>query len=186
MARFLWRADMNRVLPRLMCCLIVLTLLPLSACGPDYLKDDNYKVDDADFRIDGEAQIQDTKEHREILEMLASYRIAVVKKDFGALNRMVSTSYYDNATTTNTTKDDYGHPQLKSVFELMAAHTDSIQYRMTVKQMEVAPMEAHVDYEYRYTYQYTVGDEVSWDAGVEVNRLDLRKIQGEWKIISGL
>ena len=47
-------------------------------------------------------------------------------------------------------------------------------------------MEAHVDYEYRYTYQYTVGDEVSWDAGVEVNRLDLKKIKGEWKIISGL
>lgn len=177
---------MNRVLPRHMCFLVALALLPLSACGPDYLKDDNYKANDVDFRIDEEAQIEDTKEHREILEMLASYRIAVVKKDFGALNSMVSKSYYDNAATTNTTKDDYGHDQLKNVFELMAAHTSSIQYRMTVKQMEVEPMEAHVDYEYRYTYQYTVGDEVSWDAGVEVNRLDLKKIKGEWKIISGL
>ena len=176
---------MNRVLPRLM-CLFGLCVLCLSACGPDYLMDDNYKANDADFRIDEEAKIKDTEEHREVLELLSSYRQAVVKKDFGALNRMVDKSYYDNAKTTNTTKDDYGHAQLKGIFELMAAHTSAIQYRMTVKQLEVEPMEARVDYEYRYTYQYTVGDEVSWDAGVEVNRLDLRKVDGKWKIISGL
>ena len=46
--------------------------------------------------------------------------------------------------------------------------------------------EAFIDYEYRYAYQFKVGEEESWDAGVEVNRLELKRVNDQWKIVSGL
>lgn len=165
---------------------VLLVSMTAAACGPTYLMDDNFHAEDLDFRIDDEAKIQDTSSHREVLEVLAKYRVAIVKKDFGTLNSIIASEYYENAGTTNTTKDDYGHPQLKDLFELMAQHSESIQYKITVKQIEVSKREAQVDYEYRYAYQYKVGEEMSWDAGVEVNRVQLRQMDGVWKIISGL
>lgn len=165
---------------------MLLICLTSVACSPAYLKDENYQKDDMDFRIDEDAKIKDTKSHREVLDVMAQYRMAIVKKDFGTLNRLVAKEYYDNASTTHTTKDDYGRDELKSVFELMAKHTDSIQYRMLIKEISIKKKSARVDYEYRYAYQYKVGDEVSWDAGVEVNRVELRSFDGEWKIVAGM
>ena len=157
-----------------------------AACRPAYLMDDNFYADDLDFRIDQEAKIQDTPAHREVLEVLARYRQAMVRKDVGALNSLVSSEYYANGATTHTTKDDYGHAQLADLYELMAQHSDSVQYKVTVKDLEVKNREARVDYEYRYAYQYKVGEEISWDAGVEVNRLRLRREESGWKIVGGL
>lgn len=166
--------------------LCVVCLTSVTACGPSYLVDDNFYAEDLDFRIDQEAKIEDTQAHRDVLDVIARYRVALVKKDVGALNGMIAADYYENAGTTHTTKDDYGQTQLGDVFEMMAQHSESIQYQITIKDMEVLKREAHVDYEYRYAYQYKVGEETSWDAGVDVNRVQLRQIEGQWKIVSGL
>ncbi len=125
-------------------------------------------------------------ENRQVVDVLLQYRRAVIRKDVGALRRLVSEDYYDNGGTTDTTRDDFGVDELPEIFELIAQHAEQIKYDVVVKDVEIKDDVAYVDYEYEYAYQYKVGDQTSWDAGLEVNRLELAQRDGEWKIISGL
>ncbi|CAN0217933.1 unnamed protein product [Laminaria digitata] len=167
---------------------LLLTLsMTTFGCASEFIRGEDVYKDDVDFIIDDEAKIRDTSENRAILDVMAKYRQAMVKKDFGTLNRIIDDGYYDNGSTTNTTRDDYGREQLDELFEMLANHAESIQYRITIKEITIERSEAFVDYEYRYAYQFKVGEEISWDAGVEVNRVTLqRKNEDEWKILSGL
>ena len=160
--------------------------LGLTACATGLIEDENFHEEEVEFRIDEEASIEDTPSNREVLEVLVQYRSALVRKDFGDLNGLIAEEYYDNASTTNTTRDDYGREQLSEFFEMLANHSQNIQYRVMVKNMGVSRAEAFIDYEYRFAYQFKVGEEESWDAGVDVNRLELKRINDQWKIVSGL
>lgn len=168
---------------------LLLVVGTTTACGKSMLTDKTYEVaaEDRDFRIDQEAKIADTQEARDVLNVLAEYRRALVRKDFAGVKRLIAEDYYDNGSTTNTTKDDYDGKALPELFELIAKHTESIQYQVTVKTVSFKHKRAFVSYEYRYAYQYKVGDEMSWDAGVEVNQLELvQNKEGAWKILTGL
>lgn len=176
----------NRWLIRSWIALTLWALMLGPGCASDYIRDDNFRPEEPEFRIDEAAQIVDDEAHRSILEVMAQYRQALTKKDFGTINRLIAPDYYDNSATTNTTKDDYGREQLGEIFEMLANHAESIQYRVTIKDVEIVRDQAYIDYEYRYAYQYRVGEDVSWDAGVEINRVSLKQVDGQWKIVSGL
>lgn len=166
---------------------ILLLCFTFSACATGQLQDKNFHTEDTEFRIDEDSQIADTELNREVLDVLQKYRQALVRKDFGELNAMISDDYYDNGSTTNTTRDDYGKAQLSEFFEMLANHAENIQYRVMVKRVVVNDTEAFIDYEYRYAYQFKVGEEESWDAGVDVNRLELKRDPNDqWRIVSGL
>lgn len=156
------------------------------ACGQAYLRTQDHYADEPGFAIDEESRIADTVDHRQVIDVLLQYRRALVRKDVGALQRLISDKYYDNGGTTNTTTDDYGSDALPELYELLAAHAESIKYDVLVKKVEISDGAAHVDYEFKYAYQYKVGESPSWDAGLDVNRLELAEEGGEWKIVSGL
>lgn len=157
-----------------------------TSCGAAYLKSEKLYEDEVGFAIDEKAEIPDNTDTRQIMDVLLNYRRAIVRKDVGALRRLVSERYYDNGGTTDTTRDDFAAEQLPDVYELLAQNANQIRYDLVVKKMEVADRTAFVDYEYQYAYEYKVGDSSTWDAGVDVNRLELEAEGGEWKIVSGL
>lgn len=164
----------------------LLLTMTLAACGPAYLRTEDHYSDERGFAIDDEAKIADTTANRQVIDVLLQYRGAVVRKDVGTLRRLISDRYYDNGATTDTTRDDYGADDLPDLFELMAQHTDQIRYEVVVKKVEVKDRTAFVDYEFKYAYEYKVGEASTWDAGLDVNRLELESEDGEWKIVSGL
>jgi len=180
------RRDRRRPAGLALVVVVLAVGLLASACSSDFLRSDTHYQDEKGFTIDEDAKIEDTVEHREVIDVLLKYRNAIVNKDFGTLKRLVAPDYYDNGGTTDTTTDDYGPDKLDALYELMAKHAKNIRYDIVVKDVGVDGDHAHVDYEYKYAYQYTVGDEVSWDAGVEVNRLQLEHQGADWKIVSGL
>ncbi len=168
--------------------LILILTTVLAACGPQFLrKDSSESWQEADgFQIDEAAEIVDTPEHRQLVDLLVKYREAMVEKDVGQLKRLVASDYYENAGTTDTTTDDYGASDLASIFEMVSKHASQIRYDVTLKNIEIKGDEASIDYEYRYAYRYEVGEQQTWDAGVELNRIELEDRDGEWKIVSGL
>lgn len=174
---------MSRVL-RVFPLLLVLTLFV--GCAGGQLTSDDIYPEDQDFLIDEEAEIVDSEDARAVLDVLYQYRRALVSKDFGAIGRLVSDDYYDNAGTTHTTADDYGREQLNEVFEMLAQHAEQIRYRVIVKDLEVDNHRAHIDFEYEYAYQYKVGDQDQWDAGADVMRMQLSREGDRWRITGGL
>lgn len=177
---------MSSVQKLLILLLLSMVVLAGVGCGPSYIRADQLYVDDPNFQVDEESKIVDSTENREVLDVLAHYRRAVVNKDFGSLKRLISSNYYDNAGTTDTTADDYDATHLTQVFEMMAQSAREIRYDVLVKAVKVENNRAHVDYQFDYAYQYVVADDVSWDAGVDVNRLELVLEDGQWRIVSGL
>lgn len=155
-------------------------------CADHLIQGEELYDKDPGFRIGEEAQIEDNTQNRKVLDVLAQYRKAVVAKDFGTLKRLVSEDYYDNGGTTDTTEDDYGWEKLSEVFELMANHAEEIKYKVVVKDLKYENERAMVTYEYEYAYKYDLGPKPSWDAGVEVNQVEMIKHKDRWRITSGL
>ncbi len=157
-----------------------------AGCAAATIQSDEIYADDPAFRIADDSEIEDTTRNREVLDVLAQYRKAVVRKDFGTLKRVISKNYYDNGGTTATTDDDYGYEELANVFERMAQHAEEIKYRVTVRDVTYERERARVTYEYKYAYKYVLGEKPTWDAGTEVNRTEMVREDGRWKIIGGL
>lgn len=174
---------MHRLFPGLF---LPLMLLFLVGCGGAQLRADNFYEDDQNFTIDEEAVIYDTADNRAVLDVLNEYRQALVSKDFGTLNRLVSDDYYSNAGTTHTTTDNYGRGELDEIFELIAQHAQQVRYRIVVKELEVSNDRARVNFEYEYAFQYQIGDSEEWDAGVDVMQMDLVREGDRWKITGGM
>lgn len=158
----------------------------LTGCASNQVQGDDLYPDEPHFQISEDAEIRDDADAREVLDVLYRYREAMVSKDFGSLTRLVSQDFYDNAGTTHTTEDDYGYDELSEVFEMMAEYATQIQYEVIVKDVVVDDYRAHIDYEFEYAYQYEMADQETWDAGVDVNRLELQRENDRWRIISGL
>ncbi len=176
-----------KIVGRLLTWMILVTFVGgAMGCASEHLRSDELYTDDSDFRIDADAEIRDTTEARQVLDVVYHYRQALVNKDFGTLNRLVSEDYYDNAGTTSTTVDDYGHGELTSIFEMMAQHAEQIRYEIIVKDVQVDGLRAHVDYEFQYAFQYRIGDKETWDAGSDVNRLEFNREGDQWRITSGM
>lgn len=176
---------MRRIRLLLLPLMVLLVALQL-ACGPGLIRSEDLYNDEQGFRIDQEATIEDTVENRKVLDVMVQYRRALMRKDVGSLRRLVAEDYYDNAGTTTTTADDYDGSNLPEIFEMLSQHAEEIRYAVNVKAMEIKGDQASVDYEYEFAYKYRVGEQETWDAGVDVNRLELASRDGEWKIISGL
>lgn len=155
-------------------------------CAGNFIRGDELYPDDPHFSIDEQAQIEDTTDARQLLDVLFQYRRALVSKDFGTLLRLVSDDYYDNAGTTHTTADDYGRDELDEHFELLANYAQQIRYRIVVKDVQIDGGRAHIDYEFEYAFQYRIGDHETWDAGVDVNRVEFLREGERWRISSGM
>lgn len=157
-------------------------------CGNDYLRDEELYEDDPGFRIAEEANIPDRTEYREILDVLAHYKHAVVSKDFGTLRRLTSEDYYENAGTIDTTEDDYSADSLSAIFELMAERAEEIKFSVVVQEVDLDAERdrATIDYEYEFAYKYDVGEDSAWDAGADVNQLELMRENDQWRIIGGM
>lgn len=166
--------------------LVVLFSVVGIGCASQTIRGDELYKDDPNFRIDEEAKIEDTTRNRKVLDVVAQYRKAVTTKDFGTLKRLVSEEYYDNGGTTDTTEDDYGFERLEEVWELMANHAEEIKYTITIKDVSYQHSRAQISYEYRFAYKYKLEDKPTWDAGVEVNQIQMVKKDDRWRIISGL
>ena len=172
---------------RLFSWMVVVGILMITAgCASNGLASDDIYPEEPEFQFGEDADIQDTPEVREVVDVLFQYRQALIAKDFGTLNRLVSENYYENTGTTHTTADDYGHSGLAEVFEMMAEYAKEIRYSVTVQDVVVRDNQAHIDFEFQYAYQYQIADKETWDAGVDVNRMELHREGNAWRIVGGM
>lgn len=151
------------------------------ACGPSRIE--NVKG----LRIDDETDILDTERHRAILEVLTNYHGAMEARNADALKSLVSEDYYENAGTSDRTDDDYGYQTLNAAFAILDS-VEVLKCDILIKDLRVDGNRAQVFYEYTFNYLYKVGGVPRWEAGRDLNRMDLIRDQdnGRWMIYRGL
>ena len=74
-------------------------------------------------------KVADTDENREIIRVVERYRLAMERKDVGALVAMASRNYWEDSGTP-TGADDYGYDRLREVLMGQFQRADAIRYSM--------------------------------------------------------
>jgi ketosteroid isomerase-like protein len=169
---------------RWLACSLAVTLF--AGCASQSIKSEELYKNDPGFQISKDVEIDDTAKNRQVLDVVARYRKALVQKDFGALKRLVADDYYTNSGTTDTTEDDYGAERLPKIYEHIAKYGQDITYNITIQNLNFERNRAFVRYEFEFSYRSTVGDKPTWDAAQDVNEVELIQKDDGWRIISGL
>ena len=147
-------------------------LLSLSGCGAALIKG---------------TEVKDTPANRAIHALLEEYRAAMEARDGKRLLKLVSNRYYENASSTDSSDDDYGYERLeKDVVAKLRDNVKKVQYRVLLKRVIVKGDRAFAEYEYMARYLFSEGGREQWKMLNDFNRLDLAKEDGAWKIIAGL
>lgn len=141
------------------------------ACSPKYIKG---------------TEVVYTKEKQTIANVVELYRQAVVARDANQLRALASASYYENASTTINPSDDYNRNGFENVLSELKENVKAVKYEIDITDIQVGKESAHVDLEYRGQYLYVVAGQERWQTSADKNRLNFRKENGEWRILSGM
>ncbi|MCA9523078.1 MAG: nuclear transport factor 2 family protein [Myxococcales bacterium] len=134
------------------------------------------------------SSVKDTPKNREIYNLVHKYRLAMENRDMQTLRRMVSRDYFENASSTDDSKDDYGFEKLVTkVIPLLRNNVKRLRYVVYVRKINFkGDSTASAEYEFLVRMQITEGGKSTWKVKNDFNRLDFSKEKGEWKIVGGL
>ena len=146
-------------------------LLTVFGCSPKYIKG---------------TEVVYTAEKQSVADAVERYRIAVVNRDTDALRALASSSYYENASTTVDPSDDYDRQGFEKVLSELKENVKAVKYEIDITDIQVTKNTARVDLEYRGQYLFVVAGQERWQTSADKNRLNLRKENGQWRILSGM
>ena len=132
-------------------------------------------------------KVEDNPENRAVYDVVEAYRQAVEQRDSERLRFLVSQRYYENASSTDTSNDDYGYGELaERVIPKLRDNIKKVQYRILLRKVAIEGDRAFAEFEYFAKYLFSEGGREQWKALNDFNRLDLVREDGSWKIMAGL
>jgi hypothetical protein len=129
--------------------------------------------------------IRDDPQNRAVLDVLAQYKAAMEARDAGALLALTAPGYFD--------KGDAAHPNEARTFEGLKKelpedlkNVKSVHLDLTLRDVQVQGDKAHIDYYAVLRYALATPNGEKWFSQADDARMKLVKIDGTWKISSGL
>jgi hypothetical protein len=153
------------------CVPLVLTLLAAAGCARDVIPN---------------TDVEDTAENREVLEFVELYRNALIARDVGAILRLVDPSYFDD-NGTPVPRDDIDYDRLRDHLGSWQQHLADVRYE--IKYRRVTYTESNrvlVDYTYSGRFKINDPQGERWARRLADNRIVLTRVDGEYRIVSGL
>jgi ketosteroid isomerase-like protein len=131
-------------------------------------------------------KIRTTPEGEAVSAVIEDYERALDSMDIEAIRVLVSQDYYENAGTTDTTTDDYGFDEVDRMFTMLLEHVEDMNVEISLRDVIVDGPDADVLFEYTMRVRYSVAEGSHWETERDVNRVQLRNEDGNWRIVSGL
>jgi hypothetical protein len=150
--------------------LLSAAIVVLAACAPP--------------RIPG-TEIIDNRENRAVYEVVRTYQQALERRDAPAILALVSPDYFDNAGTPEP-GDDMDRARLEKSLPADLAKLEGVRLEVTIRRIDVQGdvATAEVFYEQYYRVQTPSGMVPRRDS--DLHQIHLKKVEGAWKISSGL
>jgi hypothetical protein len=130
-------------------------------------------------------QIRDDPQNRAVLQVLAQYKAAMEARDSNALLSLAAPGYFD--------KGDVAHPNETRTFDGLKRevpddlkNVKSVHLDLTLRDVQVAGDDARIDYYAVLRYAVATPSGEKWFSQADDARMKLIKIDGAWKIASGL
>jgi ketosteroid isomerase-like protein len=130
-------------------------------------------------------EVEDTPDNRALVQLVEAFRQAFERKDIDALVGMASPRFFENAGN-NDAADDYNYDGLREHFGEHFKQIEKVTLDVHLRDVVVSGETAYVDYRFvtRYLMKLPAGDK--WKVTDDVNRMNLAKEDGNWKVISGM
>lgn len=154
-----------------------LVLAACAACGGQYLESP---------LLEPGVKIRSSPEGEAVAAVIEDYGNALDSMDIEAIRNLVSQDYYENAGTTDTTTDDYGFDEVDNMFTMLLDHVEDIDVSISMRDVIVDGDDADVLFEYTMRVRYSIAESAHWETERDVNRVQLRNEEGNWRIVSGL
>lgn len=149
--------------------LLLLPLLLAAACAPR--------------RIPG-TEIADTDDSRAILAIMERYRSALEAEDAKAIQALVAEDFREDAGT-ETPEDDLTYANLPAHLENLFQKLDRPKVDISVRRVDIQDDLATAIYYWNASWRMpSLSGRPQSDS--ELEQMVLKKIQGEWKIVSGI
>jgi hypothetical protein len=150
--------------------LLALVTLVAAACAP---------------RLIPGTEIQSTRDTRAIYAVVMQYREALEKRDVPAILALVAPTYYDTAGTPDP-GDDLDRARLEASLNQDLAKADSMKVEFTMRRIDVNGDEAQAEIFFDTFYRVKAPTAVVPRRDSDVQRLKLKRLDGQWKFVSGL
>jgi len=141
---------------------------------------------------------EDTPENREVLEVFKNYIMAIKKQEYDKILELVSEEYYDN-NGTDEADDDADYEGIKALLDSDEfKEIGRIEVAAYLKDLKVEGNSATVFFYYDTRFKSEVGDDEefkesilkpkkeTWRKITDIINLQLKKENGDWKIVSGI
>jgi hypothetical protein len=129
--------------------------------------------------------IPDTPDTRAVLKVVEEYASALQRRDAVALLALAAPTYFDDAGTTDPS-DDLDLAGLTAALPADLARLQGLRVEIVVRGLEIAGDSASAEVFSDLWYQVTVKDGTIPRRDTDVHRMRFARVQGIWKITSGL
>jgi hypothetical protein len=136
--------------------------------------------------LSDETRIRSNDDVDAIIAVVEAYADALESMSVDAVLPMISSEYYENSGTTDTTTDDYGFEGVFAMLETLSSHVREMRVELEIKDIVVDGDRAEVLCDFGLTMLYEVGDAQRWQTERDVNRLQFQREETGWLIVSGL
>jgi hypothetical protein len=133
-------------------------------------------------------EIPETKDTRAVYDVLLAYRAALEKRDPNAVLALVAPSYFDNGGTPEP-GDDLDRAGLEASLQKDLPRTEGQKVDFTIRKIEVSGDDAVAEIFYDSFYRVktgTKGETLVARRDSDVSRVRLKRVEGQWKFVSGL
>lgn len=126
-------------------------------------------------------EIEENSDSTAILGVITKYNSALDAQDAAGILVLVDTSFYDDAGTL-TPEDDLDYASLKTKLPALLAKLQDVRVKITVKTMNIDRDQATVVYNYVATFK--IGGKAQTES--DIKRMELKRVNGTWKIVKGI
>ena len=130
-------------------------------------------------------EVESTRENRAVYEVVKQFRTALEKRDVPGILALVAPDYYDTAGTPDPS-DDLDRARLEASLNQDLPRADSVKLEFTVRRIEVKGDEALAEIFFDQYYRVKTNTVTVPRRDSDVQRLKLKKVDGQWKFVSGL
>lgn len=130
-------------------------------------------------------EVPSTPDTRAVYDVVLKYREALEKRDVPGVMALVAPSYYDTAGTPDPS-DDLDRARLEAALNQDLPRADSVRLEFTVRRIDVKGDDAQAEIFYDEYYRVKTGTATVPRRDSDVQRLRLKRIDGQWKFVSGL
>lgn len=130
-------------------------------------------------------EIPSTADTRGVYAVVQQYREALEKRDAARIMALVAPGYYDTAGTPDPS-DDLDRARLEAALNQELPKADSLKLDFTVRRIDVDGDDAQAEIFYDEYYRVKTSTVTVPRRDSDVQRLRLKKIDGQWRFVSGL